>query len=155
MDEQELLKGFKAVFKVCGLQKIVDAASKVAEREGVAFDSATFVNGLAYDCVEVVRAKGMSQELHPLFKHCEEIRAIKAHRYETEDYRIADHLPYGASSILTEVNRKVQILILQDKQGKLVSLEPHAEDIADGVNWLRFLWDHLANAKERANGGKI
>lgn len=155
MDEQELLKGFKAVFKVCGLQKIVEAASKVAEQEGLAFDSATFVNSLAHDCVEVAKSKGTHQELHPLFKHCEDIRAAKAQRYETKEYRIADHLPYGASSILTEVNRKVQILILQDKQGKLTSLEPHAEDIADGANWLMFLWDHLATAKERANGGKI
>ena len=155
MDEQELLKGFKAVFKVCGLQKIVEAASKVAEQEGLAFDSATFVSGLAHDCVEVVRAKSTHQQLHPMFVRCEEIRAAKAQRYESEHYRIADHLPYGASSILTEVNRKVQILILQDKLGKLIALEPHSEDICDAANWLQFLWDHLSTAKQRGNGGKI
>lgn len=55
LDEQELLNGFKAVFKVCGLQKIVDAASKIADKEGLAFDPEQFASSLAYDCVEVVR----------------------------------------------------------------------------------------------------
>lgn len=55
MDEQKLLEDFLAVFKVCGLQKLVDAAAKISEAEGLAFDPDTFVRSLVHDCVEVVR----------------------------------------------------------------------------------------------------
>jgi len=56
LTESRLLEDFTTVFKVCGLQRIVDVASKVAEQEGLAFDSGTFVRSLAHDCVEIVQA---------------------------------------------------------------------------------------------------
>ena len=51
VSQAELLRQFKAVFEVCGLQKILEVASKHPD---LSVDVDTFISSLAHDCVETV-----------------------------------------------------------------------------------------------------
>lgn len=141
MNEQELLEGFKAVFKVCGLERIIQAAAKVADTEGLSLDPDTFVGGLARDCVETVRIKE-GFNLHPLAALALKIKAEKGRKYEHSGEQVALSLPYGASSILTELYKKLMAMIVADKAGTL-NLSVHQEELVDMTIWEQFLWDYL------------
>lgn len=151
MAEQKLLEDFTAVFKACGLQKLVDAAAKVSEAEGLAFDPDTFVLSLAHDCVELVRIEGLLFDravctLHPLAKLAAQTKLERSVQYEHEGVQVAMNMPYGASSLLTELYKKLMGLIIADKTGKL-TLESAKEGLKDLTVWAELLWDYLEAKK--------
>jgi len=150
LNEQKLLEDFIAVFKVCGLQKLVDAAAKVSEAEGLAFDPDTFVRSLAHDCVEVVHIKGLFLDMHPLAELAAQTKLEKSVTYEHEGSQVAMTMPYGASSLLTELYKKLMGLIIADKTDKL-TLESAKEGLKDLTVWAELLWDYLEAKTDESN----
>lgn len=146
MNEQELLEGFKAVFKVCGLRDILCKSSSFDSVVAIAggptretIDVDQLLSSLAHDCVETVRAV---TGVHALAALAAQVKAEKGRKYEHDGNQVAMSLPYGASSILTELYKKLMALIVADKAGTL-TLESSKEELVDMTNWQQFLWDYL------------
>lgn len=80
--------------------------------------------------------------IHPLAVLAAQVKEEKGRKYEHQGAQVAMSLPYGASSILTELYKKLMALIVADKAGTL-TLESSKEELIDMTNWQQFLWDYL------------
>lgn len=80
--------------------------------------------------------------MHPLAELAVQTKLERAAKYEHEGSQVAMTLPYGASSILTELYKKLMALIVADKTGKL-TLESAKEELKDLTVWEELLWDYL------------
>jgi len=85
-------------------------------------------------------------EQHPLAKLAAQTRIERSVQYEYEGVQVAMTLPYGASSILTELYKKLMGLIVADKTGKL-TFESAKEGLKDLTVWEELLWDYLEARK--------